>query len=59
VYEGSYSELVGSREYYDYGSWHFGGEYYTEVPARHGLLDAKQYILENGVEIAQEVLKYD
>ena len=55
VYEGSYSELVGSQEYYKYGSWRFGGEYYTEVPARHGLLDAKQYIMENGKSIAEEV----
>ena len=59
VYEGSYSQLVGSQEYYKYGSWHFAGEYYTEVPARHGLLDAKQYILENGTDIALEVLSND
>ena len=55
VYEGSYSELEGSQEYYKYGSWHFGGEYFTEVPARHGLLDAKQFIVENGTDIAAEV----
>ena len=59
VYEGSYSKLEGSQEYYKYGSWHFGGEYYTEVPARHGLLDAKQYIIENGVDIALEVIQHD
>lgn len=59
VYEGSYSELEGSQEYYKYGSWHFAGEYYTEVPARHGLLDAKQYIIENALETAMEVLKLD
>lgn len=57
VYEGSYSELVGSQEYYKYGSWHFGGNYYTEVPARHGLLDAKEYIQENGTRIVSEVIK--
>ena len=55
VYEGSYSELEGSQEYYKHGSWHFGGEYFTEVPARHGLLDAKQFIVENGTDIAAEV----
>ena len=55
VYEGSYSELEGSQEYYKYGSWHFGGEYFTEVPPRHGLLDAKQFIVENGTDIAAEV----
>ncbi len=57
VYEGSYSELEGSQEYYKYGSWHFAGRYYTEVPARHGLLDAKNYIVENGTQIAQEVIQ--
>lgn len=57
VYEGSYSELEGSQEYYKYGSWHFGGKYYTEVPARHGLLDARNFILENGTQIAQEVIQ--
>ena len=59
VYEGSYSELEGSGEYARYGSWHFGGEYFTEVPARHGLLDAKQYIIENGTDIAREVIQFD
>ena len=59
VYEGSYSELEGTQEYYKYGSWHFGGEYYTEVPARHGLLDAKEYIIENSTEIAREVIAND
>ena len=59
VYEGSFSELVGSQEYYKYGSWHFAGRYYTEVPARHGLLDAKQYIIDNSTQIAQEVMGHD
>jgi len=57
VYEGSYSEIEGSQEYYKYGSWHFGGEYFTEVPARHGLLDAKNYIIDNSTNIAQEVIQ--
>ena len=59
VYEGSYSELEGTQEYYKYGSWHFGGKYYTEVPARHGLLDAKQYIMETATDTAMEVMTYD
>ena len=60
VYEGSYSESPeGSGEYVKYGSWHFGGTYYTEVPARHGLLDAKQYIIENSTEVAQGVFAGD
>ena len=57
VYEGSYSELEGSQEYYKYGSWHFAGKYFTEVPARHGLLDAKMFIIENSTKIAQEVFE--
>ena len=57
VYEGSYSELEGTQEYYKYGSWHFAGKYFTEVPARHGLLDAKNYIIENSTDIAQEVIQ--
>ena len=41
VYEGSYSESPeGSGEYARFGSWHFGGEYFTEVPARHGEEDS-------------------
>lgn len=55
VYEGAYSELVGSQEYYKYGSWHFAGKYFTEVPARHGLLNAKQYIIENCMEVLEGV----
>ena len=57
VYEGSYSELEGSQEYYRYGSWHFGGQYFTEVPARHGLFDAKQYIIEHSTEVALEEIR--
>ena len=56
VYEGAFSESPrGSGEYAKFGSWHFGGGYYTEIPARHGLLDAKEYIIENSTDIAQEV----
>ena len=60
VYEGSYSESPeGSGEYARFGSWHFGGEYFTEVPARHGLLDAKQYIIDHSTEVAQGVFASD
>ena len=59
VYEGSYSLLEGSQEFYEFGSWHFGGEYFTEIPARHGLFDAKEYIVENGTDTALEVITYD
>lgn len=57
VYEGSYSELVGSKEYYEHGSWHFGGKYYTEVPARHGMLDAKEYLIEHSTEVAKGAIR--
>ena len=57
VYPGSYSEKEGSGEYAKFGSWHFGGQRYTEIPARAGLLSAKEYIQENSTEIAKEVIQ--
>ena len=57
VYAGSYSELEGSNEYAKTGQWHFGGRVYTEVPARRGLMSAKAFIVEQGAEIAKEVIK--
>lgn len=59
VYPGSYSEQEGSGEYAMTGRWHFGGHVYTEVPAQHGLLDAKFYIQGEATEIAREVIRYD
>lgn len=57
VHEGSYSETEGSGEYASTGSWHFGGKYYTEIPARHGLLDAREWIRQRSTEIAQEMIQ--
>lgn len=57
VFPGSYSEQVGSGEYAETGRWHFGGNVYTEVEPRAGLLDAKMFIVSNGTEIAREVIK--
>ena len=57
VYPGSYSELVGSGQYAEYGYWRFGGEIYTKVEPRQGLYKAKQYILENAEKIAKEVIE--
>ena len=57
VYPGAYSEQVGSGEYFETGRWHFGGHVYTEVEPRHGLLDAKLYIIEQAEEVAKEVIK--
>ena len=53
VYPGSYSELEGSGEYAATGRWHFGGRVYTEVEPRFGLFYAKQYILNEGVDVAK------
>lgn len=52
VYAGSYSEQH-ARQYSRWGFWYFGGETYTEIPARHGLLDAKRYIIDNSTTIAK------
>ena len=57
VYPGSYSELVGTGQYAKYGKWYFGGRMYTEVPARHGLLDARDYIIANAADIAMGVIQ--
>ena len=58
VYKGSYSESPeGSGEYARQGFWHFGGHGYYGVPARQGLLTAKQHIEETMVDIAQEVIQ--
>ena len=57
VYPGSYSELVGSGEYYRTGRWHFGGKVYTEVPPRAGMLNAKTFIMQNAATYAKGVIK--
>ena len=40
-----------------YGYWFFGGKVYHEVPARHGLLNASNYLKMNGTRIAREVIR--
>lgn len=57
VYAGEYSEKVGSKDYARYGRWFFGGQMFTEIPARHGLLNAKAYIETNYQDIAKEVIR--
>lgn len=57
VFPGSYSLFKGSRDYYNFHSWRFGGRWYTEVAPRHGLFDAKLFIIGNSSEIAKEVIK--
>ena len=39
------------------GYWIFGGQTYDRVEARHGLLDANDYIVANAGRIASEVIK--
>ena len=52
VRPGSYSEQH-AQQYSRWGFWYFAGEPYTEVPAHHGLLNAKQYIIEHSTEVAK------
>ena len=39
------------------GYWFFGGKEYDRVQARHGLLNAYDYIMANSTRIAKEVIK--
>jgi len=57
VFPGSYSLLVGTKEYATYGSWHFGGREYTSVTPRLGLFNAKQSISGIAGMVAQGVIK--
>ena len=64
VYEGSYSLLEGSGEYWyshlaGEGFWHFGGKEYHEIPPHLGLYKAKQFIIEHSTEYAQGVFSND
>jgi len=52
VFPGSYSR-ENARQYWDWGSWVFGGQRYTEVPPHLGLYKAKEWIKEHSTEIAQ------
>ena len=56
IFPGSYSLMVGSKEYALTGKWHFGGKEYTEVEPRAGLYNTKYYIKENAEEICKEVI---
>ena len=57
VFSGAYSLLEGSKEYWEYGRWHFGGRVYTEVEPRLGLYSAKEYIKAESTRIAKEVIR--
>lgn len=57
VYPGSYSETEGSGEYAATGKWRFGGQTFHGVPARMGLLNAKEFIIQSAPYIAKEVVR--
>ena len=59
IFGGSYSLLVGTHEYYDYGVWKWHGQLFNEVKPRQGLLRAKEFLLANGNTIAREVILHD
>lgn len=59
VSPGAYSREKGSGEFEKAGRWHFGGQVYTEVEPRHGLLSARDYIYQNWKELASEVIRFD
>ena len=61
VFPGAYSIFKGSREYYNYGSWRLPYSYvwYTEVPPRHGLFNAKLFIQEKSTDYARELIHFD
>lgn len=64
VYPGSYSEQVGTGEYYlsrlemgGTGIWHFRGIPFSAVQPRQGLYKAKEYVKQNAVQVAKGVIK--
>lgn len=59
VFPGAYSLFKGSMDYWLFHHWQFGGTWYTEVPARRGLFNAKQYIKEHYMEVLKGVMHID
>ena len=63
VFPGAYSLFVSSpiHEYYDFGSWRLPYSYvwYTEVPPRHGLFNAKLFIQQKSTDYAREMIRLD
>ena len=56
VYPGSYSEQH-AKMYSRFGWWKFGGKSYTQVEPRHGLVQAKAYIISETENVAKGVIK--
>lgn len=57
IFPGSYSLMVGSKEYAFTGKWHWNGLEFTEIEPRAGLYNAKYYIKEYSTEICREAIK--
>lgn len=57
VKEWEYSRTEGSGEGYLTGRWHFGGIPYDRIEPRHGILDARDYIVNNLEAKARSVFK--
>ena len=56
-HEGMFWQMYEASENHQDAFWMFGGRPYREVPPRHGLLDARDYILENAEEFAAELIR--
>lgn len=60
---GSYSEQNDGMFYWSdlanpgEGYWFFGGQEYDRVEPRHGLLNAREYIMSHSTEIAKELIR--
>lgn len=53
---GSWSESeLGSGEYAAKGYWYFGGQKYTEIPQRRGMIKAEEAILQNFKAAAERI----
>lgn len=57
VFRGSYSLLVGSKQYWDNGYWEFGGATYYQVEPHLGLYEAKQFIIDQSTNVALGAIK--
>lgn len=59
VYSGSYSETVGTGQYALLGEWEFpthSGNWMSAVEPRLGLYEAKEHIIQDGANVAMEVI---
>ena len=59
VFPGAYSLFKGTRDYYNFGHWKFGGKWFTEVAPRHGMFNAKLFIKDSYADVARKVMQID